>query len=187
MSTDRGMDKDAIHIYDGILLSHKNHGIIPLVATWMDLEFITLIEVRKRKTSIIWYHLYVEFNKKWLKRLIYKIETNSQISKPSYGYHRWHCWGEGRTGSIGITYTHLFFFSLFRATPVAYGGSYTRGQIRAAAAGLHHSRWPTPQPQQCRTLYSLRKARGRTRVLMDTSQVHYPWVTPRTPTHYFIK
>ena len=31
------------------------------------------------------------------------------------------------------------FFCLFRATPVAHGGSQTRGQIRAIAAGLHHS------------------------------------------------
>ena len=28
---------------------------------------------------------------------------------------------------------------VFRAAPVAYGGSQTRGQIRAVAAGLHHS------------------------------------------------
>ena len=31
----------------------------------------------------------------------------------------------------------LFFF--FRATPMAYGGSQTRGLMGAAAAGLHHS------------------------------------------------
>ena len=31
------------------------------------------------------------------------------------------------------------FFFLFRATPAAYGGSQARGQIRAAAADLHHS------------------------------------------------
>ena len=31
------------------------------------------------------------------------------------------------------------FFCLFRAAPVAYGGSQTRGQIRAVAAGLYHS------------------------------------------------
>ena len=33
-----------------------------------------------------------------------------------------------------------FFLCLFfRATPEAYGGSQTRGHIRATAAGLHHS------------------------------------------------
>ena len=49
----------------------------------------------------------------------------------------------------------LFFsFSLFRATPTAYGGSQARGPIGATAAGLFHSHskagfeprlWPTPQ------------------------------------------
>ena len=51
----------------------------------------------------------------------------------------------------------LFFilsFCLFRATPVAYGGSQTRGLIGATAAGLHHRHsnarseprlWATPQ------------------------------------------
>ena len=47
-----------------------------------------------------------------------------------------------------------FFFCLFRATPVAYGGSQARGLIGAAAAGLRHSHsnagyelhlQPTPQ------------------------------------------
>ena len=33
----------------------------------------------------------------------------------------------------------FFFFLLFRATPVAYGSSWARGQIGATAAGLHHS------------------------------------------------
>ena len=33
----------------------------------------------------------------------------------------------------------LFFLLLFRATPAAYGGSQTRGRIRATAARLHHS------------------------------------------------
>ena len=33
----------------------------------------------------------------------------------------------------------FYFFVCFRATPAAYGGSQARGQIRARAAGLHHS------------------------------------------------
>jgi len=49
------------------------------------------------------------------------------------------------------------FFCLFRAAPVAYRRSQSRGWIGAAAASLHHSHsntgskphlWPTPQPQQ---------------------------------------
>ena len=48
----------------------------------------------------------------------------------------------------------FFFFGLFRAPPVAYGGSQGRGQIGAVAIGLHHSHsnagfkphlQPTPQ------------------------------------------
>ena len=52
-------------------------------------------------------------------------------------------------------FIYLFFsFGLFRATPMAYGGSQARGPVRAVAAGLHHSHsnsgsklrlWPTPQ------------------------------------------
>ena len=38
----------------------KKHEIIPFTATWMDLGIVILSEVRKRKTHIIWYHLYVE-------------------------------------------------------------------------------------------------------------------------------
>ena len=38
----------------------KKNEIMPFVATWMDLEMIILSEVTQRKTSIIWYHVYVE-------------------------------------------------------------------------------------------------------------------------------
>ena len=36
----------------------KNNEIMPLVATWMDLQIIILREVSQRKTNI--YHLYME-------------------------------------------------------------------------------------------------------------------------------
>ena len=40
------MDKEGmVHIYTGILLSHQKNEIIPLEATWMDLEIIILNEV----------------------------------------------------------------------------------------------------------------------------------------------
>ena len=38
-----------------------------------------------------------------------------------------------------LFYLLLSLVLLFRAVPLAYGGSQARDQIRATAAGLHHS------------------------------------------------
>ena len=52
-----------------------------------------------------------------------------------------------------IRFYFISFFGLFRAAPAAYGDSQARGQIRAAATGLHHSHSNAmfkshPQPTQ---------------------------------------
>ena len=58
MSTGMGMDtEDVVHMHDGMLLSHVCNEILlskimPLAVTWMDLEFLILSEIRKRKGKI---------------------------------------------------------------------------------------------------------------------------------------
>ena len=37
------------YVCNGILLSHRRNEVMPLVATWVDLEIIILSEVRQRK------------------------------------------------------------------------------------------------------------------------------------------
>ena len=37
----------------------KKNETMPIAATWIELEIITLTEVRQRKTNV-WYHIYVE-------------------------------------------------------------------------------------------------------------------------------
>ena len=46
------MDKGVVHIYNGILLSHKKGKIGSFVVIRMDLEPVIQSEVRKRKTNI---------------------------------------------------------------------------------------------------------------------------------------
>ena len=72
---------------------------------------------------------------------------------------------EGRNAILGKRFLFFFFlvFYLFRAAPVAYGGSQgcTCGIWRFPGQGLNRSCgcWPTPQPQQRWILNSLSKAR----------------------------
>ena len=83
-----------------------------------------------------------------------------------------------------VTSFILFYFILlfFRAEPTAYGSSQARGQIRAAAASLHHSHSnmgsepqmrPTPQLMAMPILSSLNGAKDRTHVLMYTGRFCY--------------
>ena len=45
--------KDVVHMYNGILFSHKKNEIMPFTAAWMDLEIFILSEIRKRKANAI--------------------------------------------------------------------------------------------------------------------------------------
>ena len=46
---------DAMHLYNGILLSGKKNEIMPFVAMWMEGEIIILHEVNQRETNL--YHM----------------------------------------------------------------------------------------------------------------------------------
>ena len=52
MSINTGMDKeDVIHIYNGILLSHKKNEIMPFTATWIDLETAIQSEISQKEKN----------------------------------------------------------------------------------------------------------------------------------------
>ena len=80
MPIDRRTDKeDVVHIYNGILFSHKKNEIMPFAATWMDLEIIIPSEVsqtEKAKYHMISFICGTHIND--TNELIYKTETNSQ-------------------------------------------------------------------------------------------------------------
>ena len=72
------------------------------------------------------------------------------------------------------------FVLLFRATPMAYGGSQTRGRIGAVAAGLHHSQSIVGSKSnlhhsswQWWILNPLMEARDQTHILMDTNWIRF--------------
>ena len=55
MSINREMDEeDVVHIYNGILLSHKKEQNWSFIEMLIDIESIIQTEVRKRETNIIY-------------------------------------------------------------------------------------------------------------------------------------
>ena len=72
------MDKeDVVLIHNGILLSHKKNEIMPLAATWMDLEIIILNEISETEKDK--YDITYVWNLKYnTNELIYETETDSQ-------------------------------------------------------------------------------------------------------------
>ena len=84
----------------------------------------------------------------------------------------------------------IYSFIYFRAAPAAHKGSQARGQIRATAAGLHHSHsnlesephlWPIYHSSwQWRILNPLSEARDRICNLMVLSRIHFRYATMGT-------
>ena len=73
--------------------------------------------------------------------------------------------------SISVPWLSFFFFFLFRATPVAYGSSQTRGRIRAGVASLFHSHRNVGSESQRWTHNPLSETSDQKCILMDTSWV----------------
>ena len=69
-------------------------------------------------------------------------------------------------------FSNFFFFVLFRALPVAYGGSQARGQVGNVGASLHHSssltHWARPgiEPVSSRMLIRFISAEPRQELLV---------------------
>ena len=62
---------------------------------WMDLEIIKLNEVRPRKTSILWYQLYVESEIIIQMNLFTKQKQIHRLRKQTYDYQKGKVEGEG--------------------------------------------------------------------------------------------
>ena len=99
-----------------------------------------------------------------------------------------------------IYFIYLFiiylFILLFRATPMAHGSCQARDQIRATAAGLHHTTAtrdlrclsdPHYSSQQRQIPNPLRKARDRICILMDTSWSCFRCAITGTPRIMYFK
>ena len=70
----------------------KKNKIMPFAATWMDLDIITLTEVRKIDT--IWYNLYVESK--------IQIYLQSRLRYREQTCLKGRAVGEGRRGRLGL-------------------------------------------------------------------------------------
>ena len=73
MSTDSWMDKeDVVHIYNGILLSHKKEWNNAICSNMDAPQDYHTKWSKSEKANIIWYHLYVESKKMIQMNLITK-------------------------------------------------------------------------------------------------------------------
>ena len=70
-----------VHIYNGILFSHKKGKLIPFAATWMDLETLTLSEVKSERKRQIPYNITYLWNLKHGTNKFHLKVTNKQTKK----------------------------------------------------------------------------------------------------------
>lgn len=72
---------------------------MPFAATWMQLEIIILSQVRNRKISTIWYHLYLKYG---TNEPIYGTVTTHWHREQACDCQGGRRQGKGRIGSMGL-------------------------------------------------------------------------------------
>ena len=98
MSTDGRMEKeDAAYLYNGILATKMNE-IMLFAAIWMDLEIVTLSEVRQKRRSILWHSLYMDSKMKWHKWAY--LQNRKRLTENELTVARGEGWGEGQLGCL---------------------------------------------------------------------------------------
>ena len=108
MSTDGRMEKeDAAYLYNGILATKMNE-IMLFVAIWMDLETVTLSEIRQKRRSILWHSLYMDSKMKWHKWAY--LQNRKRLTENELTVARGEGWGEGQLGCLEWTYADCCFF-----------------------------------------------------------------------------
>ena len=79
MSINRGSDKEVVHMYNGILLSHKKDETILLTATGNDLKTVKVSEVSQKEKDKYIISLICGVYKNGTDELVCKTEIELQI------------------------------------------------------------------------------------------------------------
>ena len=103
----RRKDKDVVHIYSGILIIKKNE-IMPFATTRMDLETVTLSEVRQREIYGITYMQNLKKRKKIQMNLSTKQKQIYRVKRLNLWFSRGEECGEEKLGSLRLICTHCY-------------------------------------------------------------------------------
>ena len=114
MSTDRRMDKeDVVHIYNGILVSHKkewNTAIFSNMDGPRDDHTKWSKSERERQIPYDITHMWNLILKMIQMNLFTKLKQTHRHRKKPYGYQRGKGVGDGYIRDLGLTDTHYYIF-----------------------------------------------------------------------------
>ena len=97
VSINRGMDKDVVHICNGILRNHKKNDILPFAAIQVDSEGIMLSEqVRQRKTNTYITYMWKQKRQQTLMNITKKQQTHRYREQTSS--YQWRKLGGAQQG-----------------------------------------------------------------------------------------